>query len=916
VTRAGSLSTRVALPESLIPEEPRRELLAGVAGTELELAGMSLRAGAVPLVRHDGRQAVRIATTSSVERELSLSAGPDTTTIAVRPGLQQAHLFVPPGTFELRAESGGEVRRAQIEIRPRRPWRVFVVHHSHLDIGYTDPQARVLRNHLAYLDSALDYAADDAEFRWTIESNIVLERWLAARPPALQEEMLRLLREGRFEACALPFTLHVEAASIDELARQLRFADVLRGRGVEVVSAMQTDVPGAPPGLPRVLAAAGVHALAVAHNPAGRARPWLTGGADLPRAFRWHDVTTWHTDGAHGVAYLEGNLLGLAESFELVEQLLPDYLLALETRGWPYSGSLGVPVPRAPYPHDALHLRVQGTIADNAAPSPLPARIARAWNERYAVPKLVVATNREFFEELPGELPQFEGDWGDWWADGLGSAARAIGFHRRAQAAVRKAQTIGTLAGRPVDPERVYERLALFDEHTWGAAHPDGDAAEGRGSGALQWQSKAALATESLGEAEALVEAASAAFRGVERIDSILVVNPSGFARTDLVTVLLPEARPLAVVDVETQSRVPHAFGPPEAARNRPRGVPLSFLARDVPALGYRRFELVRDLSAAEVVDDAFQFEVDDGVVTSLRDEHRRELIDQDSAFGFAQIVHDRYLSELNATLRASGIRADGMEAGDSAVRVSRTVVDMRVVDRVSTAVEERVTLRGNWAETTLRLVHGVARVDIAVRLTKPPTHKKESVFVVFPFALDEAAVRYELTGGIGGGARVPGGAEHMHAIRHWVELDDLAWATLEAPLVQLGNIFLPYPPYPETIDRAGGGFVASWVTNNVWDTNFPRAQGGEARFSYCVAVDSGIATADALTRPLVGVLGATREPPVGALCGVDAPGVEVVLVEPGPIVHLQSCVDSPVEARVGTARVTVPPQAYLTVRA
>ena len=155
-----------------------------------------------------------------------------------------------------------------------------------------------------------------------------------------------------------------------------------------------------------------------------------------------------------------------------------------------------------------------------------------------------------------------------------------------------------------------------------------------------------------------------------------------------------------------------------------------------------------------------------------------------------------------------------------------------------------------------------------------------------------------------------------MHAIRHWVELGDVSWATLEAPLVQLGNLFLPYPPYPETIDGAGSGFVASWVMNNVWDTNFPRAQGGETRLSYCVAVGPGPATAAALTRPLIGVLGATREPPVGTLCDVDATGVEVVLVEPGPVVHLQSYAEAPAEVRVGETRVVVPPEAYVTVRA
>jgi hypothetical protein len=52
----------------------------------------------------------------------------------------------------------------------------------------------------------------------------------------------------------------------------------------------------------------------------------------------------------------------------------------------------------------------------------------------------------------------------------------------------------------------------------------------------------------------------------------------------------------------------------------------------------------------------------------------------------------------------------------------------------------------------------------------------------------------------------------HVHAIRHWVAIQDasaaVAWSTLEAPLVQLGNVFLPYPPYPATIDGAGVGLV------------------------------------------------------------------------------------------------------------
>src|SRR5205085_6667253 len=101
-------------------------------------------------------------------------------------------------------------------------------------------------------------------------------------------------------------------------------------------------------------------------------------------------------------------------------------------------------------------------------------------------------------------------------------------------------------------------------------------------------------------QAEALVETAAAAFRGARRLDSLLVLNPSGFARTDLVS-LLVTADAVAVVDAATQERVPHALGPPEPSRNRPRGRVLRFVAPDVPALGYRRFDLVADaLPAAE----------------------------------------------------------------------------------------------------------------------------------------------------------------------------------------------------------------------------------------------------------------------------------------------------------------------------
>ena len=115
---------------------------------------------------------------------------------------------------------------------------------------------------------------------------------------------------------------------------------------------------------------------------------------------------------------MEGNLVGLAEDYQAAVEALPGYLSALAERPYPYRGrgesifgwtglDPSSEVTKVPYPHDVLHLRVQGAFADNASPSIVPAAIVREWNEKWAYPRLRLATNSEFFsaaEERFGEV--------------------------------------------------------------------------------------------------------------------------------------------------------------------------------------------------------------------------------------------------------------------------------------------------------------------------------------------------------------------------------------------------------------------------------------------------------------------------------------------------------------------------------
>jgi Glycosyl hydrolases family 38 N-terminal domain/Glycosyl hydrolases family 38 C-terminal domain len=970
--KRGIFSARVALPEARGRDEPRDELRSGITGVKVERAGLIVLAGDVPLFRRrvdgDLEQCVRIVLHAVAERgpvRIGLRDGErllDEASVDVGQGKQVVRLFAPEGTGRVVLELDGDAQ-TELQIRPQRKWRVFLIHHSHLDIGYTDRQALVLRHHLSYLDSALELADREDGFRWNIEANWPLEHWLHARPGRAANAMLERLREGRFEACAMPYTLHAEALSVDELARQLFFAAELREHhGIPVVTAMQTDAPGAPAGLPGLLADAGVRYLSVAHNYAERAAPYLTGGQQLPRAFWWRSesgkrVLVWHTDSPHGIAYLEGNLLGLAESFHDSLDLLPQYLAALATRGYPYTSEvLGLPtdleITRSPYPYDVLHLRVQGTQADNAAPSLQPAAIANAWNQQFAYPELRPATNAEFFSEAEKlDLETFTGDWPDWWMDGLGSAARAVGFNRRAQGTIRTAQTLHVLADALAGPgpgwrqeaDAAYASMGLFDEHTWGAAHPEGDAAEGRESGALQWQAKAAYAAEARDRSDAMREAAIG--RLAELADGVLVFNPSSRARTDVVRLFVPAGR----VPLERPLVVRGPAGEPLACaseivagsrnRNRAPGRTLSFVADDVPAMGFRRYTLAEETMGGDVEgaleNEHYRLELDAGTgcLTSVFDKGLGlELVQPDSAFGFGQVVYDRYSSALRATQR---LRGEGMGAGgDRRFARSSTLLSTRsaagygvVTERISTAVEQRITVRlvaegTSHVEATFGLVHGVPRVDASYRLFKLAVEEKEGVYIVFPFGVSSPTIEYELAGAVGSpiGARVPGGAGHVNAIRHWASLQDaqatVAWATLDAPLLQIGDIALPYPPYPPTFEQPEPGTLVSWVMNNMWDTNFPLTQSGETHLAYAVssappAADAralGMRTGAALSQPLVAVLGGTHGAnamdDTGCFCTLDRDDVEVVALTGSRRDHdfvalIQSFAPEEVEVRV-----------------
>ena len=76
---------------------------------------------------------------------------------------------------------------------------VYVIHHSHTDIGYTDLQERVIDTQANYIKTVLSMMEQPANagFRWNCETLFCVEEFWKSAMAEEQAAFLRLAAEGK-----------------------------------------------------------------------------------------------------------------------------------------------------------------------------------------------------------------------------------------------------------------------------------------------------------------------------------------------------------------------------------------------------------------------------------------------------------------------------------------------------------------------------------------------------------------------------------------------------------------------------------------------------------------------------------------------------------------------------------------------
>ncbi len=122
------------------------------------------------------------------------------------------------------------------------------------------------------------------------------------------------------------------------------------------------------------------------------------------------------------------------------------------------------------HPFDFVAMGIHGTDDDNAIPNPNIVLRINEWNEKHGEQvevKLVSLT--DFFDSIRENthIKTYEGDWADWWSDGIGTAPFHFKYFKRLQNEYLYYKKVAKNITKDYE-EEIETTMALFAEHTFG----------------------------------------------------------------------------------------------------------------------------------------------------------------------------------------------------------------------------------------------------------------------------------------------------------------------------------------------------------------------------------------------------------------------------------------------------------------
>jgi|GEM_PF-1267143 len=725
---------------------------------------------------------------------------------------------------------------------------LYLLPHSHTDIGYSHDPVVAMELHLRFLDRAIAlceatrHTGEGERFRWTVEVFFTLLHWWEHRGPEARARLLECLRRGEIDIgarylngteCHSPGDVAWEMGELERLRRLTGFAPR---------TAIQNDVNGFPYAFASRLARAGVEAVVMGLNT-------TMGHTPMPRctAFRWQ--TGSHgpdTPDAPPLLVWNGWIYNRMKSFchldRLAEELparLPALLEALPED----------------YPYDFA--AASATMGDNVGPFPALPEAVRRFNESRGDFRIRLATFSEFTRTLaaaaPADLPVHRGHWPDFWTFGSGSMPPMIASMRRAQRRLERVERFRELgwaevSGGTLHLDAARRALALACEHTY---ESHSSAGEHSGSPDSLRQRAQVQAQAAFAESASMVLlrdhlAAMAAGLPHEPV-SVLAVNPSPWPLT-----LDYRSDRKGLLRFAASRRPEHLFQFDREPTREGLAAPGRFGALDIPVpprdgtlaplgpLPPPDGETLAPCAAASLAPE--------GMRASLRyDPQRGGLIAWKTpagdalAAGETEAAFEPVLERPSGPFQYSGDGMEGMDPSDCRwspdLLLRRTRLPAKPVSLERRSHGARHSLRAAFAQSPLTLLEWTLdsrhphRLEAESRWRFDTDPAVRAFYLALPVALPGEgdcdywvdACGHWFRAGVD---QIPGTCTTFYHAWSGVAVSrggrTLYVAAADTPLFQCGGFtFARDPALPPALRKP---FLALWIYNNYWETNFPAA--------------------------------------------------------------------------------------------
>ena len=819
-------------------------------------------------IEHAGTDATLVvrAGHQEVERRV-LSSGTHTFNVYVDP-------VETPRLVLIDYAIAGKSDSAAVRVEPVRKVQIFILPHSHHDLGYTDLQSKIEEKQAANITRGIELARNTANypqgarFVWNLEVLWGADHYMRTKSQEEREELIDAVKKGWVGLNGMYANELTGLCRPEELVQLFRYSIEL-GKQCEVRadSAMISDVPGYTWGTVSAMAQAGIRYFSAAPNFFDRIGTFMVAWQDKP--FWWVSPS----GNERVLFWVPWTGYAMSHVLKLDTLWVNAYQARLDEVGFPYQIS---------------YIRWSGH-GDNAVPDPDICEFVKKWNEEYEWPRFSISTTSDAFaafEKQHGhQLPEFKGDLTPYWEDGAGSSALETRMNRGAADRLVQAATLSTIlapqAYKEADFDTAWRDVLLYSEHTWGAWNSVSDSENPLVT--QQWQVKRQFAVDAENESKKLLNGVLDAYASESDSSSVDVHNTCSWPRTEVVVVSKERSFGKDHVKNEHGTSVPS---------QRLSTGELAFLAEGVPALGSASFHL--SVAAPHVpakrvtVRDGV---LDNGVVRAKVDSSTGNIVELMSSISTRNLVDTSQNEAVNKYLF--------LEGSDTSKVSTSGPVRIAIEDPGPLVASIRIESSAPGCVDLVRLVRLKASADcieISNRVNKMRAplnphpgqggpagdfaqhQSKESMQFAFPFAVENGQIHIDVPLAVMRPEidQLPGSCKNWLPVGRWIDVANAEYgvtcATLDAPLIEIGHLsatMLGSQTHPEiwrkNIEPTQRFY--SWVINNHWGTNYRAYQDGLIEFRYALRPHAGYDPAAAsrfaigMSQPLVSSARGQRSP-------------------------------------------------------